>query len=186
MTYAPTLYWYTWSQPPARPDSYDYTADSEHDFPFGAVVPPPVLARSFMRGHGSAAFPAWCSVLFRRTALELVNGCDDEFEQLYEDANLFLKIYVCFAVVVTTTCVAKYRIHPDSTYAISQRSLLASEYVKLLKWFSRYLKESRVRDASLQRSLKRELWRTTRPELYRWRPRNFLGAVVRRVKRMLR
>src|SRR5438477_5933637 len=107
-----------------------------------------------MRGHGSAAFPAWCSVLFRRTALELVNGCDDEFEQLYEDANLFLKIYVCFAVVVTTTCVAKYRIHPDSTYAISQRSLLASEYVKLLKWFSRYLKESRVRDASLQRSLK--------------------------------
>lgn len=180
MTYGPTLQWHSWSSSSDVQDHYNFT--EKVNFPFDDIVLPPVLARWLFVAPAPVAWPSWSSVLFRKAALDLVNGCDDQFNQLYEDANLFIKIYLQFPAIVTSICLAKYRIHPNSVYAAAMRANEVSrEKLNFLKWLKDYLRRKEFTDRSLIQFLNRDLWRVGHPKIHRLRPANLFRAMIRRV-----
>ena len=53
-------------------------------------------------------------MLVRTTAARDVQGFEEEFAGLYDDQAFYAKIALAYRVAVTTTCVARYRVHASS------------------------------------------------------------------------
>ena len=112
MVYGPTRWWH-----PDHPE-LDWTEDTHREA--GRVHrPPSLLVRSILRQERHV--PCTCGVMIHRAALEAVGGFDDRFS-LYEDQTLWVKIMQRFPVYVTDVVGARYRQHPASATAASERS----------------------------------------------------------------
>lgn len=58
--------------------------------------------------------PCTCTVMVRTAVAQQVGGFEDEFAGLYDDQAFYAKIMLAHRVAVTTTCLARYRVHATS------------------------------------------------------------------------
>jgi glycosyltransferase involved in cell wall biosynthesis len=111
VVYGPTRWWH-----PEAPER-DWTE------PMGRLAgrvhrPPTLLDKVLLSGRGHV--PCTCSVMVRRTALDIVGGF--EHFQLYEDQTLWVKLFLRYPVYVSEFVGARYRQHDESMSARAQRS----------------------------------------------------------------
>lgn len=168
MVYGPTYYWYDWSGHPL---------DTERDYlkslgvPADRLYQPPELLIQLL--HNPGAIPGNCSLLARASMVEHVDGFEDSFTGIYEDQVFFAKACLAAPVFVTSTCVARYRQHEDSSCVIAERQGIyhrkhPNQTRQLfLDWLEAYLRTHDIGDARLWRALRRQLLPYRQPVLYR-------------------
>ncbi len=95
MIFGPTQWWY----PEERRASWTEPVDG---WLAGRLHPPPrLLSRIILMQDGHV--PCTCSVLVRRSAIELVGGFEERF-RLYEDQALWVKLFLRYPAYVTPIC----------------------------------------------------------------------------------
>ncbi len=167
MVYGPALLWHGWTG-----DAGDRRLDREerlHVAPGTVFLP--VAYAAYLLGY-DADIPSPCTVLIRRSVIELVGGFDDSFRDLFDDQVLYVKIALKSAVLAGGECDSKYRQHPESTCAVAERGgrTLAARRV-YLDWVKRYLDAQGIRDGRVWKA-----YRTIRRRFY-W-PRLFRSSEV--------
>lgn len=150
VVYGPTRWWHPeaaerdWTEPMGR------LAGRVHR-------PPKLLGKVVLSGRGHV--PCTCSVMVRRTALDVVGGF--EHFQLYEDQTLWVKLFLRYPVYVSDFVGARYRQHEESMSARSQR---CGDYDRtrphtaravFLDWVHDYLEAAGRTDDSIERALRR-------------------------------
>ena len=150
VVYGPTRWWH------AGADERDWTE------PMGRLAgrvhrPPTLLNKVVLSGRGHV--PCTCSVMVRRTALDVVGGF--EHFQLYEDQTLWVKLFLRYPVYVSDFVGARYRQHDESVSARSQRR---GDYDRtgphraravFLDWVHEYVEAVGCADDSIERALRR-------------------------------
>ena len=169
MVFAPLLIWYSWtgnSEDRDRDHPYGVAKDGgTHPFNDTLVSPPKVLSL-FLRKE--EFIPG--GVLARKEIIEKVGGGEDKFRGSYEDAIVHVKVCLRYPVYVTNECWYKYRIHPDSCQRVVIRSGQAeAKRLLYLEWVENYLKEQKVTDKQVWRSLNFALFPYRHPYLHRLR-----------------
>jgi glycosyltransferase involved in cell wall biosynthesis len=163
-----TLFWHT----PTRE-----AAGDERDFVHpttsgsGSVHEPPELLTLLLRNED--VHPANCCLLVRHSAC---TGRDfpEQLPRFYEDTAFLASFFLRSRVMISSECVAAYRIHANST---CHRALETGEYnltgvhparEKYLRWLGDFLSEQGCDDAEVWRALRRQLLPYRYPRLYRW------------------
>ena len=175
MVYGPALLWHGWTGV-----SEDRRRDREerlHVAPGTVFLP--VAYAAYLLGY-DADIPSPCTVLIRRSVIELVGGFDDSFRDLFDDQVLYMKLALKAAVLVAGECDSKYRQHSDSTCAVAERGgrTLAARRV-YLAWVKRYLEAQGIRDGRVWKAYRAIHRRFNWPRLFR------SSQVVRRVWKRL-
>jgi glycosyltransferase involved in cell wall biosynthesis len=136
MVYGAPLYWRSWTDGAGglEPDQSPGTG-----FDADMLFEPPELL--FLTAPlGSAPVPCPSDILVRRNAIERVGGSEPAFRGAYEDVALYAKLFLAEPVFVSSTCWAKYRIHPESCMAVTVRDgQYQSRRLHFLNWFEEYL-----------------------------------------------
>ncbi len=169
MVYGPTQWWYSWT---GRLDDRHRDFVQDPGVPSGMPLKPPDLLVRFLRAEGIS--PCTCSVLLRADLARQVGGFEESFRGLYEDQAFFAKVCLATQVLLVPECSARYRQHPESNFAITQRTgQQASARRTFLLWLEAYVK--------VQRETPPELWQALRRELrpYRYPVAHRLSAVAR-------
>jgi glycosyltransferase involved in cell wall biosynthesis len=159
MVYSSTQWWYSWT---GRPE--DQSRDFMHDLgvPADTLLQPPRLLATFLQHPGSS--PCTCSVLLRRSAVEQVGIFEERFRGMYEDQIFFAKLCLNLPVYVSSGGWARYRQHPASNCATTERAGQESAVrLTFLNWLAGYLAHNSVTDRSLWRVLQAELRRARHP-----------------------
>ncbi len=164
LLYGPVQAWYSWAGEGARqPDSY-YDLGVSAD----TVIPPPKLLPQLIRNKYQTPVPSG-SILSRRV-LEQVGGNEAAFPLMYEDQALFTKVLTVSHAYVASRCWTRYRQRDDSVSAqFEQLNTYYEGRLPYLEWTRTYLRSSGVRDASVWRTLRRELFKARHPEVMRVR-----------------
>jgi glycosyltransferase involved in cell wall biosynthesis len=156
-------YWYSWSGKPHREDHVVQVGATQD-----RVLPPPEpLLTLYPLGSGAAPVPS--GLLVRRSLVEAVGGWDESYRgpfQLYEDQAFLAKVYLIAPIFVASHCFDQYRQHPNSCVARMKRSNqyhLIRRY--FLEWLEDYLRRGGIRDARIQRALRRALTPYRHPAL---------------------
>lgn len=158
MLYGDTLYWYSWTGSPE---------DVSRDFipklgvKTGTPIPSPTLLPLYLRGR--AAVPCTCSVLVRRTAVEMVGGFDETYPEIsnfYEDQAFYAKICLQFPVVAENICWDKYRQRSsgqmDDIATITSKEQGAR--LHYLNWLDEYMTRCGIEDTETRLAIRKELW----------------------------
>jgi glycosyltransferase involved in cell wall biosynthesis len=149
-----TKYWFSWT---GRPE------DSQRDYVPALRVRthtlfhPPLLLLLFIQGK--AEVPCTCSILVRRSVVEMIKGFEETFRGMYEDQAFYAKICLCTPILATDDCLAWYRQHSKSNYstAIHSGQTHVLRY-RFLKWLEIYCRERDVRDKRVWKAVRRQLW----------------------------
>jgi glycosyltransferase involved in cell wall biosynthesis len=166
-----TLFWHT----PTRE-----AAGDERDFVHpttsgsGSVHEPPELLILLLRHED--VHPANCCLLVRHSAC---TGRDfpEQLPRFYEDTAFLASFFLRSRVMISSQCVAAYRIHANST---CHRAVETGEYnltgvnparERFLRWLEAFLREQGSEDAEVWRALRRQLLPYRYPRLYRWAQR---------------
>lgn len=161
MVYGPLQYWFSWTG-----DAADRTRDRVERLgvPPEALVRPPRLLPLFLQDR--AAVPS--GLLVRREVVLAVGGFEEAFRGEYEDQVFCAKICTTRAVFASGRTWYRYRQHPGSCVAEGLRSGdTVGARVTFLRWLRRYLVHQRVTDAQVWWALHDQLWRQTRPLLWK-------------------
>lgn len=152
MVYGRTKYWHSWQNSTLQ----DETPPS--GVPANAILPPPELLILFVRQQ--IAIPCTCSILVRRDALN--EGFEAGIQNFfYEDQMLYAKICLRRPVLVADVCWDYYRQHSGSgTQLVSDRR--QELHLAYLTWLGDYLRRQGVKNATLWRALRQQMW------LYSW------------------
>ena len=151
MIFGRTQWWY----PQERRASWTEPMDSGLA---GRLHPPPRLLRRIILmqdGH----VPCICSVLVRRSAIELIGGFEERF-QLYEDQALWAKLFLRYPAYITPACLSRYRQHSGSVSAHATERGLYDRMgahparAAFLDWVAEYIIKSGVRDTKLDRAIR--------------------------------
>lgn len=164
MAYGPAHYWFSWTGKPE---------DRQRDFvcPLGiapgTLIRPPALL-TICHPLGEAPSAATCSLLLRRSVLDRIGGFEDSFRGLYEDQAFLAKVYLQETVFLSGDCLAKYRMHPDSSVFTT---LNAGQHDRgrhsFLNWLEGYLRAREVTDDAIRKALDKALWPYRHPVLHR-------------------
>jgi len=154
MLFGSTKYWFSWT---GRPE------DSQRDYVpslrvhTDTLFHPPLLLLLFIQGK--AEVPCTCSILVRRSVVEVIKGFEDSFRGMYEDQAFYAKICLCTTILATDDCLAWYRQHSKSNYstAIHARQTHVLRY-RFLKWLEIYCHEIDLRDKRVWKAVRRQLW----------------------------
>lgn len=151
MVYGPTLWWHPVDERRNWTERMGALAGQLHP-------PPALLTRVVLMVR--APVPCICAVLVRRRAIELVDGFDERF-RLYEDQTLWVKIMLRFPVLVSGHVTARYRQHPGSVSAASERD---GRYDRLaphparrpfLDWVEQHVSASAIDEPTVAQALRR-------------------------------
>ena len=171
MLYGNSLYWYGWT---------GKSADAQRDFQprlrlrTPQLVEPPDMLKLTLQGRNIP--PCMCSIIVRRDVLEGRNPFEDEFKGMYEDQIFCAKTWTNHSVYVVDQCWDKYRQHPESMTAGSDKSPPhRTARLKYLRWLSVYLTENNFRGTPVWHALTLEL-RAQQSEL--------LGPLIRKCRRV--
>jgi glycosyltransferase involved in cell wall biosynthesis len=174
MLYGRTRLWVDWTRDPEDLERDTLTPASPQ---LDALVQPPAQLAAYIRYE--IFYPCTCSVVFRREILDAVGGFEEVFRGTYEDMALYSKIFLRYPVYVADRCWDWYRQHPDSCWAVAQRT---GEYVEggpnparrmFLSWLQEYLAGEEIRAPEVSRLVALHLLPYRYPRLY---------AVLRRVR----
>ncbi len=153
MLYGNSLYWHGWT---------GNSADAKRDFQprlglrTPQLVEPPKMLKLALQGRIRA--PCTTSIIVRRHVLEDRDWFEDEFKGMYEDQVFYAKIWTHHSVYVVGQCWDKYRQHPESMTAGSDKSLRdRTSRLKYLRWLSVYLTENNLRGTPAWHALTLEL-----------------------------
>jgi glycosyltransferase involved in cell wall biosynthesis len=157
--YGRTLLWYSWT---GRPE------DAGRDRAPRLRVPTerPILAPRLLAAcvAGRAAVPCTCSVLMRRPAVDAAGGFEEKFQRVYTDQVFYSKLLLHAPALAVDVCWDKYRQHPESSSAGSERAREGRVRRQLyLEWLAAYVHERGNTDPVLRRAIQRELWRCRHP-----------------------
>jgi glycosyltransferase involved in cell wall biosynthesis len=165
MVYGPTHFWFGWTTK---------LEDRQRDFisPLGirpnTLVRPPTLF-TICQPLGEAPPAATCSLMLRRSALDRIGGFEDSFRGLYEDQAFLVKVYLRGSVFVSGDCLAKYRMHPDSSVFSSLRSGDFDRSRRFfLNWLQGFLDEEQVTDEAIRNALNKVRWPYLHPVRHRY------------------
>ncbi len=171
MLYGNSLYWYGWT---------GNSADAKRDFQprlglrTPQLVEPPQILKLSLQGRITAPCPT--SIIVRRHVLDDRDWFEDEFRAMYEDQVFYAKIWTHHSVYVVDQCWDKYRQHPESMTAGSDKSLRdRTSRLKYLRWLSVYLTESNLRGTPVWHALTLEL---------RAQQSKLLGPLIRKCRRI--
>jgi glycosyltransferase involved in cell wall biosynthesis len=163
MIYGLTEWWYSWSRPP-QDDRRDFVMPLGQ--PPDTLILPPALLVHFLKNEGQS--PCMCSILARREVLDDIGGFEDRFRGMYEDQALCAKICLDTPVFASGECWCRYRQHPDSASALTQRAgQHRSARGLFLGWLASYLSARGITDPEVWRTLELERRRCRHPWLYR-------------------
>jgi glycosyltransferase involved in cell wall biosynthesis len=180
MVYGNTQWWYSWNHGSAAAGS-DWVPPL--GFPAGSLVPPPELLRRFMAG--SAAVPATCSVLIRRSAVDAAGGFEERFRYVFTDHVFYTKLLLSTTVLVADGCWDRYRRRPGSSYSsIEGTSAYVEKRREWLHWTRGYLRDHGWEDTDLWRTLEGQIRRYEHPRAYA--VREFRRKLPRRTRALLR
>jgi glycosyltransferase involved in cell wall biosynthesis len=159
LVYGRTVIWRSWNG-----DGKDYF------YPLGvqpdAVYAPPVLFELLV--ENKAQSPTTCNALMRRSLVEQVGGFEDEFRGMFEDQAFFAKALLAAPAYVDGRAWARYRRHPDSCSAQTERAgkdLVARK--RILRWMKRRLSRELARYPETRSRVGRMLRRTQLRQLRR-------------------
>jgi glycosyltransferase involved in cell wall biosynthesis len=168
MVYGPTLMWHSWTENPMDQHLDRYRHPGVE---LDTVVYPPTLLELILERKGES--PGTCAVLLRRDAIERVDGFVESFQGMYEDQVFFSKIFLNFPVFVTSSCLDRYRQHPDSTCQVERRrggyhpiNRNSAEFA-FLSWLESYCSQQSIDHQRLNYALKAALVRYRNPVLSR-------------------
>jgi glycosyltransferase involved in cell wall biosynthesis len=177
MTYCRSLYWWTWEGTSNRRDTV-----LPAGVPEDCVLEAPRLLPLLVSNKAAPALP--CSLMFRTQVARHVGGFEESFPGLYEDQVFTAKIAAEYPVWASSECGVKYRQHPGSISAASQRvgqTRMAVARARYLDWLGRYLSSIGMRDPAVWREWSRQQWMyrhfrsedpavpgATRRDLWRW------------------
>jgi glycosyltransferase involved in cell wall biosynthesis len=157
--YGNSLYWYGWT---------GNADDAARDFyprlrvPDGTVLDPPHLLERLLTGN--ALVPCSHSLLVRTAVLRRVGGFEESFRGMFEDQAFYAKLLLSERVLVVDRSWERYRQHPDSMCAVSDRSgATRSAHRRYVEWLAEYLDTVSCRDKALHRALRRALRPYHRP-----------------------
>ncbi len=120
-------------------------------------APPELLRRILLMQDGHV--PCTCSVLVRRSAIDVVGGFEERFH-LYEDQSLWAKLFLRYPVFVTPECLSRYRQHPGSVSAAANQQGLYDRMARhparaaFLDWLAAHVADGNLRDAGVERALR--------------------------------
>lgn len=163
MVYGNTQFWYSWTGSPK-----DLSRDCLRGIgiPPNTVVTPPGLT-ILCYPLGDAPSPATCSILVRRSTVDVVGGFEAAFRGMFEDQAFLAKIYLTATVFVSGECWDKYRLHPDSCVSVAMKTGQDDAAKRsFLNWLEAYLSEEGVKDAAIWQALRRTLWPYRHPLLH--------------------
>jgi glycosyltransferase involved in cell wall biosynthesis len=174
MIFGRSLYWHSWNSADREPDSIPELAPGERLY-----SPPELWKLSYPFGKFGAPCPS--DLLIRRSALEIVGGFEESFDErapTHEDVALISKIFLKFPVYVSNQCWDRYRRHDQSIWARATKDGSDERSRQFFcQWTRNYLQEQKIGDPEIWRLLDTMNWRYRHPTLYR---------TVRRIRRALR
>jgi|SRR5690554_850382 len=113
-----------------------------------------------------AAVPGICSVMVRKSLIDITGGFENDFTGMYEDQVFLSKITIDGVVYVDSNYYELYRKHPNSNY---QKSIAMGTVLQFKKKFFTWLKEyvviKEIKDNEIFYSIKKELWLCDHPFL---------------------
>jgi glycosyltransferase involved in cell wall biosynthesis len=171
MVYGATELWYGWTG--NREDIRRDTKQAIGVEPNTLLHPPELFTMFLAR---KAITPCPSDVLVRGETVKAVGGFVDSFTGMYEDQVFFAKVTLRAPVFVSGESWSRHRQHPSSACAVWKRT---GEYrsvrsnLTFLEWVRDYLRSQGVTDRTIQKVLKRRMWRYRYP---------FLFHVFRRVR----
>jgi glycosyltransferase involved in cell wall biosynthesis len=155
MLYGNSLFWHSWTRDP-RDSALD------HQPPLGVPLqavsaPPEILTRLLER---KAAAPCPCSILARRAIVEQVGGFEESMRTVLEDQAFLAKMFMAAPAYVASRTWDKYRIHPDSACAVTDRAgRFEQARLDYLEWLGQYLRDRGLARGRLWRAFRLEHWR---------------------------
>jgi SAM-dependent methyltransferase len=163
MLYGHSVFWSSWT---------GNAVDAGRDYvpPLGVPLDvisqsPETLTRCLQR---TAAVPCPCSVLMWRDVVMQVGGFEESFRTILEDQAFFAKMLVAAPVYVADRIWDKYRIHPDSSCAKTERAGdLLDARLAYLDWLEQYLRDRGLASGEVWRALRTDRWRCRNPRLDR-------------------
>jgi len=171
MVYGRTQFWCSWAGSEGEDNS-----DSFYDLGVepNTLVQPPELFMQLLEGWAQS--PTTCSAFIRKTVIDEIGNFDEAFHDVHEDLAFFAKIELTYPVFVADNLWARYRQHPESSFAqhsearTQDRTLFYSAMLDFLKWIENYLHEQEFKDAEVwkflanrQKSAKRNLQLIQKP-----------------------
>ena len=160
MVYGSSKYWCSWT---GKPEDRAKDFLQPPNVSLNVVHDPPSLLRLLLLGI--AAWPCPSDLLFRRDAIQRLDGFEEPFSQnfnMYEDQAFLAKVYLHAKVFVAENCWDQYRLHPDSCCATTEREgRQSSVEIFYLNWLGRYLSEQKVTDAEIWESYRDRIWETS-------------------------
>jgi glycosyltransferase involved in cell wall biosynthesis/SAM-dependent methyltransferase len=155
MICGPTEIWHSWTGDRRDADG-DYVR--RLGTPTETLYEPPHLLSRFLAGE--ARPPATCSLLARRSALELVGGFEERFRGLHEDQVMFAKLCCAVPIYVSSACWGRYRQHAGSCCArAATDEVVRREQDIFLTWLVEYVAERRFNDPEVRWLVEKRLWR---------------------------
>lgn len=143
-------FWYSWTDGPAARSDRIVRVGAPQD---ALVRPPQLLLDLYPLGKG--ATPCTCSFVVRRDVLTRVGGFEDHFRAMYEDQAFVAKVYLEVPVYVSSRCWDRYRQHPSSIMATTDRSRYHATREYFLHWLRWRLRLSDVDDPRIEAALRR-------------------------------
>ena len=164
MVYGATELWYGWTG-----KSEDIRRDTKQAIGVepDTLVHPLKLFTMFLARNAITPCPS--DVLLRGETVKAVGGFVDSFTGMYEDQAFFAKVTLRAPVFVSGECWSKHRQHPSSACAVWKRT---GEYrsvrsnLTFLEWVDDYLQLQGIKDRTIQKVLKRRMWRYQHPLLF--------------------
>jgi glycosyltransferase involved in cell wall biosynthesis len=160
MVYGRSLYWSGWTGDPAD-RARDWVQD--HWIRGDVVLPPPRPVALHLTGR--AAVPCPCSVLAHTDAVRAVGGFEDRFRGMFEDQAFYAKFCLQHAVYVSNACLDRYRLHPESICAVTERAgALQEARRRFLAWLVEHLRATGTTDPATWDAVRQEAWLLRRHE----------------------
>ncbi|HEX5075766.1 MAG TPA: glycosyltransferase family A protein [Gemmatimonadaceae bacterium] len=159
--YGNALYWYGWTGDPAdvARDFYPRLRVSD-----GTALDPPRLLERMLTGN--ALVPCPVSLLVRTAVLRGIGGFEERFTGMFEDQAFYAKLMLAERVLVVHRSWERYRQHPDSMCAVSDRAGATRDaHRRYLEWLAEYLDAQRCDDEGVRRALRRALRPFHRPRV---------------------
>ena len=163
MVWGRTRYWFGWT---GNPD--DKQLDNVAAFPegLGGLVRGAALRAVCFQG----APPSNCASLFRTEFVRRIGGWESSFKGFFEDQVFWAKACTLGAAYIDDQCVARYRMHPDSScYVALREGAYHDSRKRYLEWVEAYWRDLEIDpganagDDPAARLLGRELRRYRRP-----------------------